>query len=465
MNLCTFDFEQNAVRAFTDDQGNSWFVGVDITNALGLENNRRVVSRLEDDEKDVHIVDTPGGRQQVVVINESGLYSLILTSRKPEAKRFKKWVTAVVLPSIRKTGSYRMPEATEVNSGQGTPEDWMSFATGRPMPMLDAVTSILAVGQAMGKTGIKKYEALDASIQTIERHVGLPMQHMRATLKEGSNHLAQLRFRNEQARQIRRLSADDLDAPWDKEVFLAPASVPKEVLDVWRQWAMLPMQQRCLQVLWAHDLRARAVVVWYMMEHHRRVGCLGSDQALEVCAQDVWEVAGELLGASRSNINVAINELLERKTLGAKPHVTRVVRSLWLDPQWASEAMRTRFPNEEVMLLNAIFGSRTKAILIQHLIDQSNQISQSHDAPITLSTQSLVAQFANIWPQIKERNLLNAVRRLEQAGLIKVLSGTGKTQSKRIILQREVVQRAMDAFYDGFTTQVATPKEAHGQAV
>jgi prophage antirepressor-like protein len=70
---------------------------------------RSVAERLDSDEKGVSSIHTPGGLQSVSVINESGLYSLILGSRKPEAKKFKKWVTSEVLPAIRKTGAYRQP--------------------------------------------------------------------------------------------------------------------------------------------------------------------------------------------------------------------------------------------------------------------------------------------------------------------------------------------------------------------
>lgn len=73
---------------------------------LTIANSRDALSRPDDDEKGVHSTHTPGGEQQTTTINESGLYSLILGSRKPEAKRFKKWVTSDVLPSIRKTGAY-----------------------------------------------------------------------------------------------------------------------------------------------------------------------------------------------------------------------------------------------------------------------------------------------------------------------------------------------------------------------
>jgi hypothetical protein len=73
---------------------------------LEISNVSQALSRLDDDEKGIISNDTLGGAQEMSIINESGLYSLVLTSRKPEAKAFKKWITAEVLPSIRKTGSY-----------------------------------------------------------------------------------------------------------------------------------------------------------------------------------------------------------------------------------------------------------------------------------------------------------------------------------------------------------------------
>jgi prophage antirepressor-like protein len=86
--------------------GEPWFVAADVCKVLEIGNVSMAVGRLDDDEKGVSNTDTLGGRQEMVIINESGLYALILTSRKPAAKRFRKWVTAEVLPSIRKTGSY-----------------------------------------------------------------------------------------------------------------------------------------------------------------------------------------------------------------------------------------------------------------------------------------------------------------------------------------------------------------------
>lgn len=101
------------VRAVVKD-GEPWFVAKDVCDALEIGNSRQAVSYLDDDEKGVTTNDTLGGTQQVSIINESGLYSLILRSRKPEAKKFKKWVTAEILPSIRKTGGYMTtrPEET-----------------------------------------------------------------------------------------------------------------------------------------------------------------------------------------------------------------------------------------------------------------------------------------------------------------------------------------------------------------
>lgn len=93
-----------------------WFVAADICRALGIENNRNAISRLDDDERGVRTVDTPSGQQEMGVINESGMYSLILTSRKPEAKKFKRWVTGEVLPTIRKTGAYGSQQRETLNA-------------------------------------------------------------------------------------------------------------------------------------------------------------------------------------------------------------------------------------------------------------------------------------------------------------------------------------------------------------
>ena len=95
------------VRIFLQDN-EPWFVAKDVCDCLDLSNSRKALSRLEDDEKGVTLSDTPGGKQEMATVNEYGLYSLVMSSRKPEAKEFKRWVTHEVLPSIRKYGSYNM---------------------------------------------------------------------------------------------------------------------------------------------------------------------------------------------------------------------------------------------------------------------------------------------------------------------------------------------------------------------
>lgn len=89
----------------------TWFVAKDITRALGYSNSSKAVGdHVDPDDKGVTKRYTLGGLQEFVIINESGLYSLILGSRLPNAKKFKRWVTSEVLPSIRKTGGYHLPQ-------------------------------------------------------------------------------------------------------------------------------------------------------------------------------------------------------------------------------------------------------------------------------------------------------------------------------------------------------------------
>ena len=89
-----------------------YFVGKDVATALGYKETAKAVrEKVENEDKGVSVLDTPGGKQNVTIINESGLYSLILSSKLPRAKEFKHWVTSEVLPAIRKTGSYTAKES------------------------------------------------------------------------------------------------------------------------------------------------------------------------------------------------------------------------------------------------------------------------------------------------------------------------------------------------------------------
>lgn len=101
-----YSFDGNQVRALTDENGEPWFVAKDVCDILGITNSRDAMSSLDDDEKGVANTDTPGGRQNVSIVSEPGLYVLIGKSRKPEAKAFRRWVNHEVLPSIRRHGAY-----------------------------------------------------------------------------------------------------------------------------------------------------------------------------------------------------------------------------------------------------------------------------------------------------------------------------------------------------------------------
>lgn len=101
-----FNFEENQVRIILDQQQEPWFASSDVAKILGYNNTGHATRILEQDEKVIRKVDTLGGPQKLGFVNESGLYSLIFGSRRREAKKFKKWVTSDVLPTIRETGGY-----------------------------------------------------------------------------------------------------------------------------------------------------------------------------------------------------------------------------------------------------------------------------------------------------------------------------------------------------------------------
>jgi len=105
-----FQFGDYNVRVVMID-GAPWWIAADTCGVLEIKNPRSSLALLDADEKGVHTVDTPGGKQELTVINEPGLYTLILRSRKPEAKTFKRWVTHEVLPAIRKTGRYAVADS------------------------------------------------------------------------------------------------------------------------------------------------------------------------------------------------------------------------------------------------------------------------------------------------------------------------------------------------------------------
>jgi prophage antirepressor-like protein len=172
--LVPFDFEGSQVRVVTDAQGEPWFVAADVLSTISLD--RKALERLDDDEKGVNSIHTPGGTQEMTTVNEPGLYALVLGSRKAEAKRFKRWVTHEVLPAIRKTGSYAV-----------------SAMAALPAPTQDRVTSLLLIGEAVAKVpGVKVGIAMAATLTCIHENTGLAIETLRRALPAANEPICSL---------------------------------------------------------------------------------------------------------------------------------------------------------------------------------------------------------------------------------------------------------------------------------
>lgn len=110
MNIIPFHYESTNIRVVMRD-GDPWFVAADVCAALDIGNPTMAVTRLDEDERAlISIEGTNNGNESLNFVNEPGLYSLVLGSRKPEAKTFKRWITHEVIPSIRKTGGYAVSQ-------------------------------------------------------------------------------------------------------------------------------------------------------------------------------------------------------------------------------------------------------------------------------------------------------------------------------------------------------------------
>ncbi|THA16158.1 Bro-N domain-containing protein [Rodentibacter pneumotropicus] len=119
--ISTFNFESNSIRTLAINN-EPWFVAKDVCDAIGLTNSRMSLLALDEDEKGVSLIYTPSGQQEMNIVSESGMYTLILRCRDAVKKgsiphRFRKWVTAEVLPQIRKTGKYERKTTTDERTG------------------------------------------------------------------------------------------------------------------------------------------------------------------------------------------------------------------------------------------------------------------------------------------------------------------------------------------------------------
>ena len=167
-SLVPFEYEGRQIRVISDELGDPWFVAADLLASLGLD--RKALERLDDDEKGVSSIHTPGGEQVMTIVNEPGMYNLVLGSRKKEAHRFKRWVTHEVLPAIRQTGSYTVPGA-------------LPTPASLPSEKQDSVGALLLIGQAIARLpGVKAGIAMAATLNCIQENTGLAVKSLRRAL-------------------------------------------------------------------------------------------------------------------------------------------------------------------------------------------------------------------------------------------------------------------------------------------
>jgi prophage antirepressor-like protein len=177
--IIPFQFESHSVRVQVDDDGQPWFNASDVCEALELGNpSQAIKSHVEvDDLQKLEITDALGRPQRANHVNESGIYALVLGSTKEAAKRFKRWVTHDVLPTIRKTGAYAVRGALPT----------------LPAPTQDRVSSILLIGDAVAKVpGVRPGIAMAATLTCIHENTGLAVETLRRTLPAANEPICSL---------------------------------------------------------------------------------------------------------------------------------------------------------------------------------------------------------------------------------------------------------------------------------
>lgn len=161
----TFNENNKPIRVELVD-GDPWFVAKDVCDALGIENNRNATSRLDDDEKGASIVRTSSGEQSMTTVNESGLYNLIFQSRKPEAKKFRKWVTGEVLPSIRKTGRYEAASVSQPTERGVAVRRGPRRATAAELMTVELMNLLWLIDESLN-LGDRKAVAMDLGVSRV----------------------------------------------------------------------------------------------------------------------------------------------------------------------------------------------------------------------------------------------------------------------------------------------------------
>lgn len=166
--LQIFNYNDTSLRTVERD-GELWWVLKDVCEVIGIAKHTNVAARLEDDEKGSCVMGTPSGQQSMIIINEPGLYNVIIRSDKPEAKDFKRWVTHEVLPSIRQRGTYSLV--------QNTPQPMT------PAQLLAAQANLLVEMEQKMEAMQNQTIALEAKVDTAIKAFSRPAEdHWRADM-------------------------------------------------------------------------------------------------------------------------------------------------------------------------------------------------------------------------------------------------------------------------------------------
>lgn len=190
--LKVFNYQDNDVRT-VEINGEPWFVLKDVCSVLGLGSAHKVADRLDEDERNqIPLTDSLGREQETTIINESGLYNVILRSDKPEAKPFRKWVTSEVLPSIRKTGSYNQKPLSPVEmfamqaqinleqerrlAAVENRQDELDLKVQHNSDAMDKVTAAYTAPLASGETW---QESANRTVNSLVEQYGLNHQNFR----------------------------------------------------------------------------------------------------------------------------------------------------------------------------------------------------------------------------------------------------------------------------------------------
>ncbi|MDO9984694.1 BRO family protein [Glaesserella parasuis] len=204
--LSTFNFEQSSIRVIAVNN-EPWFVAKDVCDAIGIDNNRKALLALDEDEKGVTLSNTLGGQQEMNIISESGMYTLILRCRDAVKKgsiphRFRKWVTAEVLPQIRKTGRYQVSERPQpkeqefthnLKNSEAVDLAWLWFEAEQMVNFIGKITPALEVlGSHLAPTA----HSIRAEYGSHIKHVGKLIYRLSVDADFGRNPRPMTELRN-----------------------------------------------------------------------------------------------------------------------------------------------------------------------------------------------------------------------------------------------------------------------------